>query len=300
MADESKQAQTVVTSENLDEFMAKRIGMSAPEKPVVADDTRVQVDEENKVEETPVEALKADEEDQEEEHKEKVKNSYIKLREQRNQAREEANRVKAEKDALQARITELEGKKDTAEPAKPAGKPEPNEFTDAFAYAEALSEWKVTEALNKRDQVTRQAQLESERAKVAEGWKEKVNETIKEITDWADIVGSSDVAVSDQVRDAIIESDIGPKILYHLAENPDLAEKINNMTVQSAIKEIGKIEAKLDTKQEVEKEVEVSKAPKPISPLKGKTSAAELITSDGEFQGNYQAWKAARKAGKIK
>jgi len=44
-----------------------------------------------------------------------------------------------------------------------------------------------------------------------------------------------------------------------------------------------------------------SKAPAPINPIRGGTSAADVpINSDGDFHGTYAQWKNQRKNGKIK
>ena len=116
------------------------------------------------------------------------------------------------------------------------------------------------------------------------------------------MVASSDVVVGDHIRDAILESDVGPKILYHLAENPEIAEKLSSLSTASALREIGKLEARFEkVEAPAAKAVSVSKAPAPIAPLKAKGSALDVnIDSKGEFHGTFQAWKAARLAGKIR
>jgi hypothetical protein len=129
-------------------------------------------------------------------------------------------------------------------------------------------------------------------------------ETAKaELPDFDDIVASSDVVVNDDIRDAILESDVGPKILYHLAENEDIAKKIAGMNPKAALREIGKLEARFEAKPEVEKAAPIvkSKAPAPIQPLRGSGGVADVpMSSNGEWHGTFAAWKEARKAGKIR
>ena len=44
-----------------------------------------------------------------------------------------------------------------------------------------------------------------------------------------------------------------------------------------------------------------SRAPAPITPIRGGASGKETgVDSNGEFHGSFQAWKAARLAGKIR
>jgi hypothetical protein len=79
------------------------------------------------------------------------------------------------------------------------------------------------------------------------------------------------------------------------------------MTAIKALKEIGRLEAKFEAEQEskpknVAKAVSQSKAPAPISPLKGGKSAGAdvLVDTNGEFYGSYAQWKAARLANRIR
>jgi hypothetical protein len=121
--------------------------------------------------------------------------------------------------------------------------------------------------------------------------------------------------VSNEVRDAILESEQGPKILHHLAKNPDLVEELKRLPARSAVLRIGKLDAKFEaekpasastTKVEPAKPVvaaatEISRAPAPISPLKGgdTSTASTPIDSKGVYHGDYATWKRLRKEGKI-
>jgi hypothetical protein len=120
--------------------------------------------------------------------------------------------------------------------------------------------------------------------------------------DFEAMVSSADVTVSNEVRDAIFESDVGPRILYHLAENPDFAQKLQGMTLTAALRTIGKLEAQYEkTEPQTKPAVGKSKAPVPINPIKSAANGRDVaLTSDGQFHGSYQAWKAARLAGKIR
>jgi hypothetical protein len=120
--------------------------------------------------------------------------------------------------------------------------------------------------------------------------------------DFEAMVGSADVVVSNEVRDAIFESDVGPQVLYHLAENPEIAEKLQGMTVTSALRTIGRLEAQFaKAETQTKPVVGKSKAPAPINPIRSAANGRDVnLTSDGNFHGSYQAWKAARLAGRIR
>ena len=144
--------------------------------------------------------------------------------------------------------------------------------------------------------------------KVMKSWNEKISKAKAELPDFDAMVQSSNVVVSDEIRDSILESDVGPQILYHLATNDDYAKQLTEMPVVKALRELGKLEARFEAKeakpQKAEKVREIvssSKAPEPIKPLSGgKVGADILVDTNGEFHGTYAQWKAARQQGKVR
>ena len=312
--EQPKQAGNVVTSENLTEWTMDRLGLATEEAPVEADEV-----EETPESEPTVDAEGESEHDTEaegkatEERKQnpKLEKRFSELTKARKQAEENAAKALAEKEALEARLKEYEERiapqQKTAE--DPIGaEPRADQFDDAFEYAKALAEWSAEKALYERDQQEANRKLEEERQKVIKTWSEKLEKAKPNLPDFDDILASTQVVVSNEVRDAIVESDVGPEILYHLASlDGEEAEKFQNLPLTKALREIGKLEARFE-KQAIAEEkpvskpvVQKSKAPAPLSPIKATGSAMETpIGSDGEFHGSFQAWKAARKAGKIR
>lgn len=310
---EQKQAGNVVTSENLTEWTMNRLGLAGEDAPVEAET----------VEETPVAEPTEDDEqsehDQEpegkatEERKQnpKLEKRFSELTKARKQAEENAAKAQAEKEQLEARLREYEDRQAPQQVEEnPVGRePSPNQFDDAFEYAKALAEWSAEKALYDRDQQEANRRVEEERQKVLKTWSEKLEKAKPTLADFDDVIESTQVVVSNEVRDAIIESDVGPEILYHLASlDGEEAEKFQALSVSKALREIGKLEARFEKQSSAEETavrskpvVQKSKAPAPLSPLKATGSAMEsLIGSDNEFHGSFQAWKAARKAGKIR
>jgi hypothetical protein len=298
------QASNLVTSENRAEFMAQRLGLDkVTEKPVEVTEKVPEIVKEV-TKEAKSDEIVEESDDADDEHKEKVKNSYIKLREQRNAAREEALTAKTEKAALEAKIKLYEETKPTATKDAPASdKPLPSQYTDAFEYAEALTDWKVKAELSKRDEQAKVTAQEAHQTEVLADWNTRLLKTKQETPDYNEVIAESSVMVSDQVRDAIMESDVGPQVLYYLAGNPEEATKLGQMTLDKAYKTLGRIEAKFDAPaktEEVKAKPNISKAPAPITPLKNASVPAEKVDENGEFHGSIAEYKALRKAGKIK
>jgi hypothetical protein len=298
VVEQPKQAGSIVTSENLAEFNADKLGLASEESPTAAT-----------VEETPVEPaakegqsepkLADDEATGTEEKKQnpKLEKRFSELTKQRKEA--EARAEEAER-----RLAAIEGKQAPQQQAPESNqKPTPDNYRDAFEYAEALSQWSAEQALLKREQEVKQKEFEAQKQKVIQTWQQKLEATIAELPDYEDMVASSNVKVNDTVRDAILESDVGPRILYELASDDDIAEKLSTMSTASALKLIGKLEAKFEkTEEPVKAEKKTvaakSKAPEPIRPLRSTGGVAE-VSMDGNDM-SYQQWKAARQAGKIR
>jgi hypothetical protein len=231
----------------------------------------------------------------------KLERRFSEITKQREEARKEAQAEREARQALEARLAALE-----RQPAPQAPKvdeePQPSQFNDAFEYARALALYSTEQALEQRDRQEAEAKVAQERQKVIQTWASKVQQAKASLPDFDDIVASSDVVIQDDIRDAILESDVGPQILYHLAENEDVAKKIAGLSAKQALREIGKLEARFEAKETAPetKPVVRSKAPAPIQPLRGSSPADTPMSTTGEWHGTFQAWKEARKAGKIR
>jgi hypothetical protein len=305
-----KSAGNVVTSENLVEWNMNRLGLAADE-----DQSEAVVDE------NPTEPVDTDsesgqsEEDPEtkttEERKQnpKLEKRFSELTKARKLAEENAASERQQRETLEARLREYEEKSAPAQQdSSPIGnEPRADQFDDAFEYAKALAEWSAEKALYDRDQQDANRKAQEAQDKVLQSWRERLEKAKETLPDFDDMVASATVQIENTVRDAILESDVGPQILYELASDEEYAQKVAAMPVAKALKEIGKLEARLEKQETVEEKpiskpvVQKSNAPAPISPIRATGSVMEVpIDSKGEFHGSFQAWKAARKAGKIR
>ena len=298
-------ADNVVTSDNLAEWTANKLGLASEEAPVAAEAVEETPDSEPAVE---AQAESEPEAEQEAEVTDKPKQNP-KLEKRFSELTKRAKQAEAEKQALETRLQELESKVAPApqsyEQEVLGEKPQASQFQDAFEYAEALAEWSAEKALVERDKQEQQRKIDNERQEVIKSWTSKLEKAKAELPDFDEMVASSQVQVRDEVRDAILESDVGPQILYQLASDDELAQRISTMPVNKALKELGKLEVQFERKEapvEVKSEpVARSKAPAPIKPLTaGKGTQDVLIDGDGAFHGTYAQWKAARQAKRIR
>ena len=318
MSEQERQVSNVLTSENSEAFYAQKLGLAV--------DAPVEAEVEQKVQEEtpsePVEEAKEQSEPQPEETQEtkateekkpnpKLEKRFSELTKARKLAEETAAKEREQREALETRLKELEQKVNPQPQEVEEVEPKPEQFTDAFEYARALAEYSAEQALKNRDKQEAERKANEERQKLIQSWQSKLEVTKAELPDYEEMIASADVQVSNEIRDAILESEVGPRILYHLAENLDEARKIADMPMISALRAIGKLEAKYEAQStskeapkaeaETKPSVAKSKAPAPISPIKTSSAVADVgVGSDGEFHGTYQQWRESRKAGKIR
>jgi hypothetical protein len=296
-----KEASQVLTSENAAEFYANRLGLAeSPAETEAVEETEPEAEE---TQSEPKEAEKEANQEGERKQNPKLEKRFSEITKQREEARKEAQTERQARVELEQRLAALEQQRQPQQAVSVDQEPQPSQFNDAFEYAKALAEYSTEKALAERDRQMAQQREQEAQQKIIQSWAQKVQEAKAELPDFDDLVASSDVVVNNAVRDAILESDVGPRILYHLAENNDLAKKIASLSPNAALREIGKLEAKFEVNPETKQTTPVvrSKAPAPIQPIRGGQGKADVpISADGEFHGSYQAWKAARKSGKIR
>ena len=297
-----REAANVLTSENLADFNATRLGLASEEAPVVAEAVEETPDSEPTIK---VEAESEPEAEDEAQVTDKPKQNP-KLEKRFSELTKRAKQAEADKANLEARLQELESRQTPApQQVDPViEKPQASQFNDAFEYAEALAEWSAERALEQRDIQEQQRKVDEQRNEVIKSWSAKLEAAKADIPDFDDMVASSNVQVRDEVRDAILESDVGPQILYHLASDDDYANKLAAMPTNKALKELGKLEVQFERKEapiEKSEPVARSKAPAPIKPITaGKGTSDVLIDGNGAFHGTYAQWKSARQAKRIR
>ena len=297
-------ATNVVTSENLVEWNVNKLGLATEPANTAAETVEETPVPEPVAEEGQSEPAETEQETTETEERKpnpKLEKRFSELTKARKAAEESAAQERQAREALEARLAALEGQSAPQRAQNVNLKPSPDDYADAFKYAEALAEWSANEAVARREQEIKQQAEQAKQQEVLKTWQQKLDAVKSELPDYEDMVASSTVSVNDAVRDAILESDVGPRILYELASDDELGAKIANLSTAQALKMIGKLEAKFEVQAEEpakSKPVAVkSNAPKPINPIRG--TGSQSVYTDGE-QLEYQAYRAARKAGKIR
>jgi hypothetical protein len=295
-----KQAANLVTSENLADFHAKKLGLATPNAPTEAAQAEP-------VEQSGSEpAAENEAATGEKKHNPKLEKRFSELTKHRDEARQEAERERQAREAVEAKLRDLEAKASPQKSDEPDPKPNPAQFNDALEYAEALAEWTTDRRMRERDQAELARKAQEEQSRMRQEFQKRLDVAKQGMPDYEEMIASSDVSVSQPVTDAIIESDVGPQVLYYLAENPDFTRALAEKSITAQLRAIGRLEAKFEKTEAAKPSVKEpvakrSNAPAPINPLRAASNASDItLDADRAFHGTYQQWKSARSAGKIR
>lgn len=181
-------------------------------------------------------------------------------------------REEAKREAEYWREQAMKGqpKADTEQKATDKPKPKAADYESYEAFMEDLADWKADQKLaereRQREQETQQERATREFNELRSTFAERIEQAAEKYEDFEEVAFSEDVPVSEAMATAIMQSELGPDLLYHLGQNPKEAARIAKLPPIAAVRELGKLEAKLSeppTKR-------ASKAPEPIKPVGGR------------------------------
>ena len=185
-----------------------------------------------------------------------IEKRFAKLTAQRN---DERNRVAA----LEAKLHAMENK----QPER-----DRDDYSDDEWMSKLASE-KANELFNAH--LTKQQQAHEQEQNVnnlKQAWQTKISTFDTEMPDFKEVVSQANIEMPGDVLQSISQSDIGPKIAYHLAKNPEQAESLQYMDERGRDRFLLKLEMRLeDTDFTPTPKVEVTKAA-PIPKSNGKAN----------------------------
>jgi hypothetical protein len=179
-------------------------------------------------------------------------------------------------------------------------KPRPDDFETQEDYIEALTDWKTDRKFQEFEKGQEKKSAQQRENEFANSWQKKVQDFEDEAPDFQDVLEDvSHLTFSRMKLESIMESDVGPKLMYEIAQNEELAQKISEMSDTRAIREIGKIEARLLPSSET-KTKKQTRAPKPITPIGGgggkvKKDLYSLDISQKEYEAMRAQQRKARR-----
>ena len=182
----------------------------------------------------------------------------------RNGVQKRINELTREKYELQQKLEESERQKQ--KPVEVDNAPKRDDFDSYEDYIRADAQFVARQEAKKameaeREASTRQKTEEEERSLYAqyEARKEAARDKYE---DFDDVIYSTDAPVTPSMARAIMESEVGADVMYYLGNHPEEATRISKLSPVSQLREMGKLELKIN------EPVKPSAAPEPIDPVK--------------------------------
>src|SRR5581483_10803635 len=160
-------------------------------------------------------------------------------------------RKEAEAELLRQGATPSQARQAVAQPEAPKV-PKREDFENYEDYLVEKAKFEARQVSKEEresaDKAAREKTVSEQRQKTEREFKKRAEEVMKDIPDFAEAIESAeDVMISAPMGEAIQESPVGPRILYHLVQNPDEADRIAGLSSAAAqAREIGKLEAKIE------------------------------------------------------
>lgn len=190
---------------------------------------------------------------------------------------------------------EIEALKSTPKPAEKQtdSAPKREEFSSYEDFVEAralhVARQEAKKELEAYKSETKQKAESDSKAQAQEKFKQRVADVIeagqKNFADFDavinDAVEDGHLPASGALYEAIMDSEIGDKLAYHLAKSPAEAKRIQGLSVFGQLRELGKLEDKLSAKKEPREAME---------PVGGRNSSTGGLRDDQ----STDAWIKAR------
>lgn len=103
-------------------------------------------------------------------------------------------------------------------------------------------------------------------------WQQKIAQVKDELPDYDEVVADSTIPMPNDLLQAIMQSDDGPRIAYHLASNPEYAYRLASLPPRDRDREFLKLELKMESQRSAPKaqatkkpQVQTTPTPTPAS-----------------------------------
>jgi hypothetical protein len=195
-----------------------------------------------------------------------------------------------EKERLEQELENERKKHEAPQPASTA-KPTLEDFDhDEGQYYEALTEWKVNEALKAREtreaEQKRQASDKQRQDAIVEHATQTIGHGRTNFEDFDEAIAPIVPLLNTyDMAESLMDMEKPEAVVYYLGKNPEEADAIARMTPTKRAVALGKIEVKLG--QVPGKKV--SNAPPPVKPVGGKSAAqVDISKMSGD---EYREWR---------
>jgi hypothetical protein len=167
-------------------------------------------------------------------------------------------------------------------------------------YFEARAEEKAKAAVladrQEQAKLQKDSEIKAANEAIAKSWNTRVDQARGRYEDFDAVAFAVDIPVNAFMDGFILESPIGPDIVYHLASNMEEAEKIQAMNPFQAGRELTRLESTIQSKLESKGTTTpaprklVSRASPPATEVGGKAAAPEDPVAAALASGDFTAY----------
>ena len=157
-------------------------------------------------------------------------------------------------------------------PPKHITEPKIDDFDNYDDFVVAKASYKIRQEQQEENSKVQVEQYEK-------AWNERLAKAQEKTPEVLDAIRDVGRKISREMAIVIKDSDVGPEIALYLQKNPNEITRLSRIHPVSMSREIGKIEAKLQSAPMETKPNKITQAPEPIKPVGGRTQA---VTTDQE------------------
>lgn len=210
-----------------------------------------------------------------------------KLVAERNTERDENARLRAQIDLLMKQAQQPQPAADQTPQKQEDLPPNQDDYPGDYGrYLEERSAWAsrqavkqaLTEAQKQATQAHKQQQAQAHETEMVTQAKALFAKGAEEFEDFEEIAADPNLPVTDAMTSAMLASDIGHQVQYHLGSHPEEATRISQLSPVQQVREMALLEASLKAPKAAPKK-KTTNAPEPIKPVGGK-SAPKSIDED--------------------
>jgi signal recognition particle GTPase len=220
--------------------------------------------------------------------RDKVQERFDRLTKEKYDALRAADTERYQRERLQAELEALRTKPD---PVVPETLPTLEQFEyDEAKYRTALAAYYKAEARREVDSAFKEREQQQRAQERTSTFQKRQAEFIASKPDYAEkVLSNPSLPITQDMREAILDSDLGPQVAYYLAENVEKAEAIAQLSPLAQAREIGRIEARLEAAKAPPPPA-VSKAPPPPPSI----AASDSVVDKDPDQMSIEEWKKWR------
>lgn len=223
--------------------------------------------------------------------RDKVQERFDKLTREKYDALRAADTERYQRERLEAELQALKTKPD---PVVPDTLPTLEQFEyDEAKYRVALAAYYKAEARKEVDTVFKEREQQQRAQERTSNFQKRQAEFIASKPDYAEkVLSNPTLPITESMRDALLDSELGPQVAYYLAENVDKASAIAQLPPIAQAREIGRIEARLEAAK-ASPPPSVSKAPPPPPSISAVESAVEKNPDEMSIE-EWKKWRDKR------